>query len=90
MITSSVFTLDETTPTKVVEPSTLPQEVHLHNATKSSNEYVFLGKSNVTTTTGLHLDPGESKVMQLMPNDELWAVSDPDGLVLQVLTVRQN
>lgn len=90
MITSSAFTLDITTPTKVVEPSTLPQEVHLHNATKSSNHYVFIGKSNVTTTTGLHLDPGESKAMQLMPNDELWAVSDPDGLVLQVLTVRQH
>ena len=90
MITSSVFTLDITTPTKVVEPSTLPQEVHLHNMTKSSNEYIHIGKSNVSTSNSIHLDPGESKVMQLMPNDELWAVSDPDGLVLGVLTVRQN
>ena len=90
MITSSVFTLDETTPTKVVEPSTMPQEVHLHNMNKSSNQYIYIGKSNVSTSNSIHLDPGESKVMQLMPNDELWAVSDPDGLVLGVLTVRQN
>lgn len=90
MITSSVFTLDETTPTKVVEPSTMPQEVHMHNMNKSSNQYIHIGKSNVSTSNSIHLDPGESKVMQLMPNDELWAVSDPDGLVLGVLTVRQN
>jgi hypothetical protein len=90
MITNAAFTLSETVPVKVVEPSTLPQEAHLHNSTKSSNEYVFIGRSNVSTANGLHLDPGESKVIQLMPNDELWAVSDPSGLILQVLTVRQN
>lgn len=90
MITNAAFTLDITTATQIVEPSTLPQEVHLHNATKSSNEYVFIGKSSVTTQNGLHLDPGESKVIQLMPNDDLWALSDPDGLIVQVLTVRQN
>jgi len=90
MITNAAFTLDETVATQIVAPSTLPQEVHLHNATKSSNEYVFIGRSTVTSSNGLHLDPGESKVMQLMPNDDLWAVSDPDGLVVQVLTIRQN
>jgi len=90
MITNAAFTLDETLATRIVTPSTLPQEVHLHNATKSSNEYVFIGTPSVTTTNGLHLDPGESKVLQLMPNDDLWAVSNPDGLVVQVLTVRQN
>ena len=90
MITNATFTLDITTATQIVAPSTLPQEVHLHNATKSSNEYVFIGRSNVSTSNGLHLDPGESKVLQLMPNDDLWAVSDPDELVVQVLTIRQN
>jgi hypothetical protein len=90
MITNAAFTLDETTATQIVEPSTVPQEVHLHNATKSSNEYVYIGRSTVSTTNGLHLDPGESKVLQLMPNDSIWALSDPDGLVVQVLTIRQN
>ena len=90
MITSSVYTLSETTATKVVAASTLPQEVHLHNMTKSSNQYIHLGKSDVTTTNSIHIDPGESLVLELMPNDDLWAVSDPSGLVLGVLTVRQN
>lgn len=90
MITSNVFTLSDTTAAQVVAPSTLPQEVHLHNMTKSSNQYVFIGKSDVTDANSIHIDPGESKVIHLMPNDDLWAVSDPDGLVLGVLTVRQN
>ena len=90
MIMSAVYTLSETTPTKVVDASTLPQQVHLHNMTKSSNEYIYLGKSNVTVTNSIHIDPGESMVIDLMPNDDLWAVSDPSGLVLGVLTVRQN
>jgi hypothetical protein len=90
MITSNVYTLSETVAVKVVSPSTLPQEVHLHNMTKSSNQYIFIGKSNVTTTNSIHIDPGESITLELMPNDDLWAVSNPGGLVLGVLTVRQN
>lgn len=90
MITNAQFTLSNVTAQKVVEPSTQPQEVHLHNGTKSSNEYIYIGTSAVTISNGLHLDPGESKVMTLMPNDDLWAVSDPDGLELLVLTVRQR
>ena len=90
MVTNAAFTLSNTTATKVVQPSTQPQEVHLHNSTKSSNQYVYIGTSSVTIANGLHLDPGESKVITLMPNDDLWAVSDPNGLELLVLTVRQR
>lgn len=90
MITSAVYTLSNATATKVVAPSTLPQEVHLHNMTKSSNEYIHIGNSSVSTANSIHIDPGESIQLQLMPNDDLWAVSDPDGLVIGVLTVRQN
>jgi hypothetical protein len=90
MITNAAFTLGTAVAVQVVTPSTLPQEVHLHNSTKSSNSFVFVGSSSVSIANGLHLDPSESKVMQLMPGDDLWAVSNPAGLVLQVLTVRQN
>jgi hypothetical protein len=90
MITSNVFTLSNTTPTQVVAPSTLPQEVHLHNMSKSSNNFIHIGKSDVSTTNSIHIDPAGSMTIQLMPNDDLWAVSNPDGLVLGVLTVRQN
>jgi hypothetical protein len=90
MIVNAVFTLSNTTQTKVVAASTLPQEVHLHNMTKSSNNYIHIGGAGVTLLNSLHLDPGESKVIQLMPNDDLWAVSNPNGLVLGVLAVRQD
>jgi len=90
MITNAAFTLGTAVPVQIVAPSTLPQEVHLHNATKSSNQYVFIGDANVSSANGLHIDPAGSITLQLMPNDGLWAVSDPAGLVVQVLTVRQN
>jgi hypothetical protein len=90
MITNAVYTLSNVTATKVVAASTLPQEVHLHNQTKSSNNYIFLGNSSVSTANSMHIDPGQTIRLQLMPNDDLWAVSDPDGLVIGVLTIRQN
>ncbi len=89
-IKSSVFTLSETTPTKVVGVDSMQQQVHLHNMTKSSNEYIHLGGSDVSTTNSIHIDPGESIILELGPSDELFAVSDPDGLVLGVLTITQD
>jgi len=89
-INSSVFTLSDTTATKVVGFDSMEQEVHLHNMTKSSNEYIFLGGSDVTTTNSIHIDPGESITLHLGPSDELFAVSDPDGLVLGVMTITQD
>lgn len=90
MITNALFTLSNTVTTQVVSPSTMPQEVHLHNMTKSNNNYVHIGSANVTLTNSIHLDPGESKTFQLMPGDSLFARSDPNGLPLGVLTIRQD
>jgi hypothetical protein len=90
MITNALFTLSNTVRQQVVSPSTMPQEVHLHNANKSSNQYIYVGNESVTLSNSIHLDPGESKVLQLMPNDSLHALSDPNGLLLGVLTIRQG
>jgi len=90
MITNALFTLSNIARQQVVNPSTMPQEVHLHNQNKSSNQYIYVGNASVTLTNSIHLDPGESKVLQLMPNDSLHALSDPDGLSLGVLTIRQD
>lgn len=90
MILNSQFTLSLTTPTEVVSPATQRQVVHLHNQSKSSNNYVYIGNETVSTTNGIHLDPGESKTITLEPLDTLWAVSDPTGLSLGVLIVRQS
>jgi hypothetical protein len=90
MIVNAVFTLSNTTNTKVVEGSTLPQEVHLHNMTKSSNNYIHIGGPGVTLLNSIHLDPGESKIINLKGGQDLYAMSNPNGLVLGVLAIRQN
>lgn len=89
-IITAAYTLSDTVRTLVADADNMVQEVHLHNSTKSSNEYVFIGNDTVTTTNGLHLDPGESKVIHLNPKDKLYAVSDPSGLVLQVMAIQKN
>jgi hypothetical protein len=90
MILHNVYVLSDTTPTEVVGPATQRQVAHFHNLTKSSNHYIYLGSQTVTTSNSIHLDPGESKEITLEPLDTIWAVSDPDGLELGVLIVRQS
>jgi hypothetical protein len=89
-IVSARYTLSNTTPTKVVAASTQPQVVQLHNGEKSANHYVIIGGTNVTTTNGYHLDTAESIQIPLTPGDDLYAVSDPTGIVLHVLAVKQD
>lgn len=90
MLIHNVYTLTSGTPTEVAGPSIQRQSVHLHNMTKSSNQYIYVGSSTVSTANSVHLDPGESKELHLEPLDSLYAVSDPSGLELGVLIVRQS
>ena len=89
-VKSSIFTLGTATATQIVEPDNMPQMVYMHNMTKSSNAYVFVGPSTVTTTNAIHIDPGDDLHIELRPGDDLWAVSDPDGLEVGVLTVTKR
>lgn len=84
------FTLSNTTRQKIVNASTQPQFVQIHNATKSSNEYIFIGNDTVSLTTGLHIDPAATTEFWLTPGDDLYAMSDPNGLVAHVLAVTQD
>lgn len=88
-VQSSVYTLAGTVATRVVTPDNMPQQVILHNMTKSSNEYIHIGPSTVTTANSIHIDPGQTIDMVLGPLDDLWAVSDPSGLELGVLTIQK-
>ena len=74
----------------VVPPRSMGQEVHLHNMTKSSNEYIHVGPSNINLTNSIHIDPGQNMVITLGPGDDLYAFSDPDGLELGILAVIQD
>ena len=89
-INSLVFTLSSAVATQIVQPDNMPQHVHLHNMTKSSNEYVHVGPSTVTINNSIHIDPGQDLQLVLMPNDDLWAVSDPNGLEVGVLVITKE
>ena len=77
-----------TAATLVVPNDNMTQEVHLHNMTKSSNEYIYLGNSSLAgTASSIHIDPGESITINIRPGDELYALSDPAGLDLGILRI---
>jgi len=78
------------TPTEIVGHDNQPHEVHLHNMTKSSNEYIYIGGPSVGTGNSIHIDPGESITLTLGPEDRLFAISDPSGLDVGVLDIRKN
>jgi hypothetical protein len=64
---------------KVLSAQSNPTQVILHNANKSSNNYIWFGGSSaVTTSTGIHLDNGEDYQFVLQPGNELWAISNSD------------
>lgn len=89
-IHSATYILSNTTPTLVCPNDNMAQEVHLHNMTKSSNEYIHIGNASVGTAGSIHIDPGESLVLNLRAGDELYAVSDPSGLELGVFRITKG
>jgi hypothetical protein len=57
---------------KIVTPDVDGCRIILHTI---GNADVFIGKANVTTSTGLLLDKEAGAVeMRILPGDELWAV----------------
>lgn len=78
-----------TAATEIVGHDNAPHDVILHNMTKSSNEYIFFGGPDVSTTNAPHIDPGETIQFTLGPEDRLFAVSDPAGLVVGVMDIRK-
>jgi len=78
-----------TAATEIVGHDNMTHHIILHNMTKSSNSYIFYGGSAVSTTNAPHIDPGETIQFDLGPGDRLFAVSDPAGLVVGVLDIRQ-
>ena len=89
-IQNDIKTLSDTTATLVCPNDSMEQVVHLHNMTKSSNEYIHLGNADMTLTNSIHIDPGETVTYHLGAGDELYAMSDPDGLELGVLRITQD
>jgi hypothetical protein len=83
---------NDTTPVQLVGADNMPHDVIIHNATKSSNEYIWIAGSSATAGTGIgmHIDDSQTVYMTLQPDDEIWAVSTPDGLIAHVMDIRKN
>jgi hypothetical protein len=75
---------------EIVGHDNMPHDVILHNMTKSSNNYIFYGGPDVSTTNAPHIDPGETIQFTLRPGDRLYGVSNPAGLVVGVIDIRKN
>jgi hypothetical protein len=61
-----------------------PYRLHLHN--NDNTDAVYLGGSDVTTTTGLMLDKGVMLELTVSPADRLYAVSTKAGHGISWLT----
>lgn len=84
-----------TAATEIVGADNMPHHVFIsNNATPGGEEgatnFVFLGASGVTASTGAKLVPGQSVNLRMEPSDRLFAVSSPAGIVVSVLDVRQE
>ena len=79
-----------TAATMIVPNDNMAQEVHLHNMTKSSNQYIHVGNSAVSTANSIHIDPGKDLTLMLRPGDALYAISDPSGLDVGVLRITKG
>lgn len=89
-VNTSAVTLSNTTATVIVAGDNMPHEVTLHNMTKSSNEYIHVGPADMTLANSIHIDPGATIKITLRPNDVLYGMSDPNGLVVGVLDIQKN
>jgi hypothetical protein len=83
-------TLSNVTPTEIVGHDNMPHDVIVHNMTKSSNNFIHYGNADVTLLNSPHIDPGETIQFTLRPGDRLFAMSDPNGLVVGVMDIRKN
>jgi len=91
LVTSQV-TCSSSVAQRIVGADNMNHRAILHNASKFPNQYIYIGGGSAvaTTTTGMHIDPAQTIYTDIAPNDELWATSDPNGLVVHVIDMRQN
>ena len=85
-------TLSDTVAKQIVGADNMPHDVILHNSSKSSNNYIWIAGSSATAGTGtaMHIDDSDTIYLNLQPDDELWAISTPSGLIVHVTDIRKN
>lgn len=84
------FTLSNVTPTKVCSADSQPQQIWVHNSEHAQSDEVFIGNETVSVATGLHIHSDETLKLDIDPGTELWAISDTNGSLFQVMCIKQD
>lgn len=66
----------------IVPADANPQSIHIHN---NSEHTIYVGSSNVTTTTGLNILKQQTEEFFLVPGDNLFAIADGASRDVRVL-----
>lgn len=79
---SEAIALNDTTPVKICSSVNFHQQIYIHNEHGSA---IYLGGSNVTTSTGFELANNASTTMRIPQDNELYCIgSSPSGNVIVV------
>ena len=82
------FDLVQNVRTLVVGASVSVQHVCIHNHEHSQNKEIFIGGADVTVDNGMHAVATATGTVQLMPGDELYAITAQNGCNLRILVVK--
>jgi hypothetical protein len=82
------FDLVQNVRTLVVGASTSVQHVCVHNHEHAASKEIFVGGSDVTVDNGMHAVATATGVVQLLPGDELYAITSQTGMNLRILVVK--
>lgn len=89
-IVTGQYTLQTGVAQKVVAAENQYQTVLIHNGEHASSRIIYLGNSDVTVSTGMHLDPDTTITLPLDPGSELWAVANYNNVDLTKLAIKQD
>jgi len=64
--------------------------IHFHNEEHGNSHPIYLGKSDVTTTTGLHLAVDQDIELTIPAGEELYAISDGAGRELHTIRIAED
>jgi len=87
MISSGQVTVG-TSPTLIDGLEVNPFRLHIHN--HDNTDAIFLGASNVTTSTGVKLEKEQSIELIINPLEALYAISSKAGHVISFLKQTEN
>jgi len=89
-IIASQITLGTAAPVLAVRSHHMAQDVSIHNQSKSSNQYAYIGGESVSESNSIHIDPGETLQLKIQPGDVLWGISNVADLKVGVIQSLQG